>query len=176
MKHVRLSQRYSKFPKKLLVFIKKLLQNPKCCSKDAHQKTKRLLLKKKILQMYTYFPLISNSPLISKYYFAVQLQQKYGNNIITRISFTENNREETDDVISLLSPKVEASSELSRKSSKKFEKCSETFVWPSNNTRTIFGLEIAKRCSNVAPKMKSCRKVAEYFWDSPRNTIQIVSV
>ncbi len=39
----------------------------------------------------------------------------------------------------------------------KFEKCSETFVWPSNNNLTIFGLEIAQT-SKVARKEQSCSK------------------
>ncbi len=58
--------------------------------------------------------------------------------------------------VKLNDPKVEAYSELSRKSLEKFEKCSETFVWPSNNTRTIFGKLRSRNCKKFLERKKSC--------------------
>ncbi len=63
-------------------------------------------------------------------------------------------------------PKSEITSDIPRKFSAnffsaKFEKCSEMFVWASNNNRIIFDLEIAqnsKRCSK-GKKMLERRKI-----------------
>ena len=82
--------------------------------------------------------------------------------------------------VMLNEPKVETSSDLPRKSSANFlnlqqssKKCSETFVCPSNKTRTIFGNLRSKNCSEykkllegkkIAQDMKSCQKVASNLW------------
>ncbi len=100
-----------------------------------------------------------------------------------------------DELSRLNDLKVEASSELSRKSLANFvnlrrssKNARKTFVWSSGNTRKIVGLEIAKSWSKlqkvarkllekkkVAQKMKNCLKAAEHVWYSP-SLLQAVSL
>ena len=138
---------------------------PKSCSKF-----RKKLLQKIQKVAYANFPL----KVRFKHSYAILLQQKYLYKI-TKISFIENNREDTDDVmfaegfLMLNGPKIKTSSELPRKSSvifvnvrkssKNAQKRSYGLQTTLKQSSEIFGLEIAENTLRVKYQKlpNSCR-------------------